>query len=677
MQVFSCMGVRWVGYRIRRSIEHRLGVLERRLPHATWDSFRLRAGMPARSFRPAFRSRPPLHFDRNALHVLFQNEPESSRDAVRRQVTELLSGKQRFYSGKLAEVSWPPEWHLNVIDGSHPPQSHFSTIPTLGFGDIKDIWEPGRFSFVFTLVRAFARNLCEDAAEQFWMAVEDFMACNPAFVGPQWMCGQEVAFRVFALTIGWSVFADEAASSDGRAEKLWCLLAASGERIAADIGYALSQKNNHGLSEAAGLLILGVLLPEHRDARHWIDLGSRLLNSQVDELIYSDGGFSQHSANYHRVMLQVLTFALTIVEPYGIKLPAVQGGLRRGLKFLHIIQDQLSGQVPRYGHDDGALIFQWSGCAYDDFRPVVQEAAAVLGESLPWPAGIWDEGVCWLGLASSLEAREGLHHEAAVILPHGGFAVFRNEDSMACLRLPDPQHRPGHLDALHTDIWWKGLNIAIDAGTFRYNHASPWDNLPLARGPAHNVVTPVSGDQAESMGRFLFVPWPKARLRRSDPDFVQAEFCGPMDSIRQWVRSLIRLDGNAWCVVDQVTLGRESSFQLHWHIANFPGHLSNDGFTRTLHTSAGDYGIAIAACDTTEEPMVEWYHGEREGIRGWYAPRYGVLAPCHEAIVTLRGVQVTCVTLFAPGTVSVESGEASWKLNWSDHQTTLPHAAVI
>lgn len=78
----------------------------------------------------------------------------------------------------------------------------------------------------------------------------------------------------------------------------------------------------------------------------------------------------------------------------------------------------------------------------------------------------------------------------------------------------------------------------------------------------------------------------------------------------------------------------------------------------------------------TREPVIEWFHGETGGIRGWYAPRYGALAPCHEAVLTIHGEHVTCVTLFSRMRTSQwNPWENSWTLKWNDHQTTLPHAA--
>lgn len=668
------MGIPWVAYRALRVVESRARVLERRVPSARWESFTGRSRVSAPSLGPALRDRIPLRKNAEALRAHIEAEPTEVTEQIKEQVAAVLGGDQCLFSGQAMPIGWPPEWHLNAAGGSRPPAEHFSKLSAFAFGDIKNVWEPGRFTFVFPLIRAFARNQCEDAADRFWTALDDFMQRNPAFAGPQWMCGQEVALRVFALVVGWSAFAGEPASTDERLANLWRILAASGERIEGDIRYALSQKNNHGISEAAGLLILGIVLPEHRRSAAWLERGRTLLDRQVNELVYSDGAFSQHSANYHRVVLQVLTFVIAVSKQHGVDLPDVRAALRRALSFMRAIQDDASGRVPRYGHDDGALVFPWTSCPYDDFRPAVQEAAAVLGQPLPWPPGAWDEGICWLGFAPTLAERDVTRPATVTLLEPGGMAVLRSENSMACLRVPRPRHRPSHLDALHADLWWKGHNIAIDLGTYRYNASPPWDALPLARGPAHNLITPRGGDQARSVGRFLFLPWPRTRVLRRASGFVEAELEGPMGCIQQWSRSLMSLPDDAWCVVDQVTMAPRSTMQLHWHLAAFPDITGDNGFTKTLQTPDGDYAMAVAFENAASEPSVEWYFGEEEGTRGWYAPRYGALAPCHEAIFTVEGQAVTCVTLFAPGAAHVSPDRHGWKLSWNEHHIQLPFA---
>ncbi len=79
------------------------------------------------------------------------------------------------------------------------------------------------------------------------------------------------------------------------------MIAVSGERIEANIYYALSQQNNHGISEGMGLWTIGLLFPEFQQAERWRQRGMEILETQGQELIYNDGSYAQHSFNYQRL----------------------------------------------------------------------------------------------------------------------------------------------------------------------------------------------------------------------------------------------------------------------------------------------------------------------------------------------------------------------------------------
>ena len=55
-----------------------------------------------------------------------------------------------------------------------------------------------------------------------------------------------------------------------------------------------------------------------RDA-NWIQKGRRILELQAKELIYDDGSFSQHSTNYHRLMLHVFLWSIQIGRANGVE----------------------------------------------------------------------------------------------------------------------------------------------------------------------------------------------------------------------------------------------------------------------------------------------------------------------------------------------------------------------
>jgi len=54
-----------------------------------------------------------------------------------------------------------------------------------------------------------------------------------------------------------------------RVVALSTMIAVTADRIEAYTGYALSQNNNHGISEAMGLFTAGLLFPEFQRAESW------------------------------------------------------------------------------------------------------------------------------------------------------------------------------------------------------------------------------------------------------------------------------------------------------------------------------------------------------------------------------------------------------------------------
>jgi hypothetical protein len=97
--------------------------------------------------------------------------------------------------------------------------------------------------------------------------------------------------------------------------------------------------------------------------------------------------------------------------------------------------------------------------------------------------------------------------------------------SWAYLRLAHFKSRPGHADQLHLDLWWRGMNIAMDAGTFSYNNPPPWDNA-LSTTHVHNTITINGKDQMTRAGQFLWLDWAQAAVVTHDLDLTgRADHC--------------------------------------------------------------------------------------------------------------------------------------------------------
>lgn len=401
----------------------------------------------------------------------------------------------------------PPDWHANPLTGVKAAGYGLPWWRISDFdpetGDIKLVWELSRMDWVPALAQRAAAGQGE-ALERLngWLA--DWNTRNPPYLGPNWKCGQEASIRVMHLAVAAMMLGQVRDPEQGVREMLRVHL----RRIAPTVGYAMAQDNNHGTSEAAGLFIGGSWLDVlgEGEGGGWSRLGRRLLENRVRRLVGREGSFSQHSLNYHRLMLDTLSLAETWRRLLG--LPEFSSGWQsRALaasEWLRHMVDPLSGEAPNVGHNDGARFLQLDRSPYRDFRPSVQLATALFaGKRAYPPEGIWDHTLRWLGVPLPDEEAGPV---GDYIADDGGFAVFRRGPAMVLMRYPRFRFRPGQADALHLDLWVNGRNVLRDGGSYSYNAGDEWIEY-FGGVAAHNTVQFDGRDQMPRLGRFLYGSW--------------------------------------------------------------------------------------------------------------------------------------------------------------------------
>jgi len=568
------------------------------------------------------------------------------------------------------------DWHANPISGERFPENwHWSRIGDFAGGDIKAVWEPSRFAFAFALVRAYWRTGTNDYPEMFWRWFESWVAANPPNTGVNWKCGQEASLRAMAWIFALYGFRDAPASTPPRIGLMMQLLEETGRRVAANIGYALSQKNNHGISEAAGLWTIGHILRDQPVAAKWRKTGRRQLEKQCRELIYEDGGFSQHSVNYQRHALDVLSWCVRLGQCCGEPLSnAVSDALFRSWLLSFELQDEETGGLPNIGANDGSLVLPLTNCDYSDFRPSIA-AAAMSGSSVRLdPPGPWHEALFWLFGPNYTEAEADTPHRMDSGGPSSGFHAIRGQETFAVMRAARFRHRPSDADQLHVDLWWRGLNIAMDPGTYSYNAEPPWD-YALKATEFHNTVTVDGRSQMEKASRFLWLPWAQATLLRPVVRFawidegVTAKF--DPSAPRVWQAShngyerlnppvthsrTVALDGDVWTITDDLECRQSREYRLHWLLGDWPFTRDVVGGKISLRTPRGEYTLTLAAFadDARAEMMdeaemqVSVVRGDASSPRGWQSRYYLDRQPAISLAAVVRARSVRFVSTFRP-----------------------------
>ena len=702
-QLWRHFGPEWLARRLSYATRMRMGSVRRKLPALAWDDQPLggflsdaalaspdryldyrRAGAPAFLFSPSRRAEYRRFFE------AWDEGPSITPIAISEQ---LARGEFRYFERTTAVTGFPPDWQANPFTRERAPADlHWSEIGDFEHGDIKIIWEPSRFGFAYALVRAYWRTGDDGYAELFWKATEDWRDKNPPQLGPNWKCGQEISFRVMAWSFALYGLLESAASNAERVKMLAQMIAVSGCRIEANLDYALNQRNNHGISEAAGLFTIGGLFPELDAAARWKRIGREALERQGRELIYDDGSFSQHSVNYQRLMLHDYLWALRLADLHGEPFSEeLKQRVSKACELLYQVQDGPSGRVPCYGQNDGSLILPLSNCDYDDFRPVIQAAHYLFSGRRCYKSGPWDEDLLWLFGPDALSApvddlaRDDLRADV------GGYYTLRSDTGFAFVRCASFRDRPGHADMLHVDLWWRGQNVAVDAGTYSYNAPAPWDN-PLAHTAYHNTLTVDDADQMERAGKFLWLPWLHGRVRcnKLSPAGHLAYWEGEHDGyerLRSPVnhrRGVLRIGEESWLILDRPTSRESHRYRLHWLLPDLP-FVWDEGRRRlTLRTPAGDYAATMMSMGGETFSLVR---ADESSPRGWRAPYYNDREPALSLAAEAQADSHWFVTLFAPAqyeifvkeseaTVSAASLTARIQFSTADDSTLVRMASL-
>lgn len=433
-------------------------------------------------------------------------------------------------------------------------------------GDIKEIWDLSRFHWVISMAQRAANG---DASElqrlNDWLS--DWTHQNPCFFGPNWRCGQEASIRVMNLAVAALILNQVSRPLPA----LVACLRAHLVRISSTLSYAISQDNNHGVLEAAGLFVGGewlCVLGENGQARAWANQGRKWLENRSQRLISKDGSFSMYSVTYHREFLDALSF----VEVWRRRLnlpgfsPKFVKRVAAAARWLKAFTHSTTGDAPNIGANDGTRLFPFTDSNYRDFRPSVQLACVLFCGDKAYDAGPWDIALNWLGIPLP---NGTLPADVSRQFDDGGFVVLRGSpfDVQAYMRYPRFRFRPSQPDLLHLDLWVRGENILRDAGTYSYATDQHW--LSYFGGTvSHNTVQFDGRNQMPRVGKFLLGDWLQTDWLKGTQEINESVRFGAgyTDKFGARHRRRLTLERNFLRVEDDIE-GFTKSAVLRWRLA--------------------------------------------------------------------------------------------------------------
>jgi heparinase II/III-like protein len=486
---------------------------------------------------------------------------------------------------------WPLDYHRDIkllrSDGS----------------DVRVVWELNRLGHFITLGRAYILTRDAKYSSAFLKQLRSWNEANPYGRGPNWTCAMEVALRAVNLIAARELFRD---SPQLDMQFLLSLFQRHGNYIRRNLEFSYIATSNHYLSDVAGLLWLGVMVPELRDAESWRKFGLKELLREMDKQVLPDGADFESSTGYHRFVTELFLYSFLLCRENGIAIESRYWKKLRAMLLYIRAYLRPDGFAPLIGDTDGG-----------QFLPIEQKRADDHAYLPAIGADVFND--------PTLNEPE----PASKAFRDAGTYIMRHEDHYLCFNTSaagiNGRGSHGHNDALSIEVSAGGVAFIVDPGTYIYT--GDLQRRHDFRSTAYHSTVKIDGVEQNTTERDApFVIGDEAQPRvllwekNADADKIVAEHYGyqrlkhPLTHRRTVVFSKCE---RSWLIEDEF-LGDavDHLFEARFHFA--PGLQVNPNETQVAIRDPNTgltlivRSLSLSSSPVLEQQFTSRNYGERE-----------------------------------------------------------------
>ncbi len=420
------------------------------------------------------------------------------------------------------------DWHRDFKSGYRwSPSTHYTRIRIpVGTADIKVPWELSRFSHAIPLGQAYRLTGDEKYAREFARQVSDWIRANRPKFGVNWACTMDVAIRACNWAAGFFLMRNSPALDDDFLLMFLKSLYQHGRHIRANLENSAAVTANHYLANLAGLVSLGLLFPEFREAAEWRAFGTAELITEMEKQVYRDGCGFEASTCYHRLSLELFFYPVLLVvmnsegfdgtnyreiaeRCFGA---AFTNRLRRMFDAVRLLL-RPDGTMPQIGDNDSGRLHLYAERPVLDMRYLLCLGAVFFREprfrivEFGWcEETLWVYGKRGREIWDQLEETSLASIESAALTDAGWYVMRKGDTCIVVSCGPNGQAGFGghaHNDKLSVVLTLQGRELLVDPGTFVYTR-DPDARNRFRSTACHNTVT-VNGREQNRLDRGLFL----------------------------------------------------------------------------------------------------------------------------------------------------------------------------
>lgn len=404
---------------------------------------------------------PPIFFDslikKTALNKTKQTILKEA-DLICQNKINLLGSENTFLGKKI-------NWHRDFINNQTWPDVFFTKISSdnrYGGKDIKVPWELSRFQFLPILGQAYLLTQDPKYAQKFKDLINDWLDKNPVFFGVNWCCTMDVAIRACNLLLALPFFKDAKEIIDEPfLTRFFNSIYQHGIYIEENLENR-GLKGNHYLSDIVGLIYIGILCPQFKKSKKWLQFGVEELEKEIQTQVYNDGADFEGSIPYHRLATELFAYPALLCRLNKIKLSEKFWNKLEKMFEFTLSYTQPNGLAPQIGDNDNGrlhILSNFYNWEVNDHRYLL-DLAAVLFSRADFKTA---------GKIFPADAKKPL---SSKFFPDCGICVMKHRNWQITVDAgpngQDGNGGHGHNDTLSFTLQAFGEDIIVDPGTYVY-----------------------------------------------------------------------------------------------------------------------------------------------------------------------------------------------------------------
>ena len=433
--------------------------------------------------------------------------PQTSK-AILAEADCIMRGEREVFGRRWAPAG-ERRWRRDFLSGAQWPARYHRCINlnrVRSGSDIKIPWELSRFQHAVKLSQAYVISHDERYVQYLMRDIQHWMCANQIDVGVNWTCSMEVAIRICNWLVARELCmsAEIWTSSWDRRVMWWAR--EHRRHIMNNLEDWGDKTQNHYLANLVGVMFVSLSLRSVDESRFLAMWSAGRIEDCMLSQVYQDGVSFENSTSYHKLVLEMFTYAMLAAEHCGIVFSEkYHERLHRMFKFLANVNITCRGMSQIGDGDDGRFLIFGN---YFGRRPLSADYLTAIGTRVCHASLVrgYEEVDAseaeWVVAGEDVEASgdgsyggTGSWHlgegGGSVAFPEGGVYVLKSAGLAVVANCAVTgvngygPHR--HNDALSFDVAVAGESVVVDPGTFCYQSDAA-SRRSFRRTAAHNTV---------------------------------------------------------------------------------------------------------------------------------------------------------------------------------------------